>query len=451
MRRGKLELVWSYYYDHTTMERHFEKMAEKGWALDRMGVFWHYHRIRPKSLHYAVGYFPGGGVYAPPTGEELTFEEYCEMAGWELAAEHGPMKIFCNERENPVPLETQADIQVENIRRGSRRVRIIDGTLGAIGWLILIYFMLNLYFDGVRTLSSGAGLFFAFVGLLLGIYGLVELITYQSWYQRAKANARRDLSFTPTKGHPVISKTILFLTIASAVFYALTATGGILMLAVAAGYFIVYYFQDIIRNRMRGKGANTAVNLGVNFVIAFLIFFAIFNGYEYFNFSDTAGEKYYEKKGFHWDGQESPLTLQKLETPGFDGKGYVDTQNIQSSVFLSRMEIEEFYNESLSGAKGDPGYYLDYVVAKVKLAPLYGFARSSMERTYETGKNWQPVDPWETGEREEIHVCQTTLTRNNLQIFRYLLCMEDRIVKVDLSFAPDKEGQKMILEVLGEI
>src|SRR5699024_2484410 len=150
---------------------------------------------------------PGGGVYAPPTGEELTFEEYCEMAGWELVAEHGPMKIFCNERENPVPLETQADLQVENIRRGSRRFRIADGVLGGIGWLIVIYFILSLYFDGVRTLSGGTGLFFVFIGLMLGIYGLVELITYQCWYRKAKANAQRDQSFTPTNGHPVISKT----------------------------------------------------------------------------------------------------------------------------------------------------------------------------------------------------------------------------------------------------
>ena len=194
MRRGKLELVWSYYYDHTTMERHFEKMAGKGWALDRMGIFW-------QPLHYAVGYFPGGGVYAPPTGEELTFEEYCEMAGWELAAEHGAIKIFCNERENPVPLETQADIQVENIRRGSRRIRIADGVVGVIGWLIVIYFILSL----VRTLSGGTGLTLTFMGLMLGIYGVVEFITYQRWYRKAKVNAQRDQSFTPTKGHPAAS------------------------------------------------------------------------------------------------------------------------------------------------------------------------------------------------------------------------------------------------------
>ena len=449
MRRGKLELVWSYYYDHTTMERHFEKMAGKGWALDRMGIFWHYHRIEPKPLHYAVGYFPGGGVYAPPTGEELTFEEYCEMAGWELVAEHGAIKIFCNERENPVPLETQADIQVENIRRGSRRIRIADGVVGVIGWLIVIYFILSLYFDGVRTLSGGTGLFFVFIGLLLGIYGLVELITYQCWYQKAKINAQRDRSFTPTKGHPVISKTSMLLAIVSLIFYAFTAIGGRLALAVMAGYFIVYYFQDIIRNRMRGKGAKAAANIGVNFAIAFLIFFVIFNGYYYFNSFDAEG--YYEKKGFHWDGQEYPLTLQQLAGPEFDGKGYIDTQNIQSSVFLSRMEIEQFYNETLSGAKGDPGYYLEYVVAKVKLDPLYGFIRSSMERTYGSGENWKSMDSWKTGEKGVLQIRQTEFSRKGQKIYRYLICMKDRIVKIDLSFAPDKVQQEKIVETLGKI
>ena len=431
------------------MERHFEKMAGKGWALDRMGIFWHYHRIEPKPLHYAVGYFPGGGVYAPPTGEELTFEEYCEMAGWELAAEHGPMKIFCNERENPVPLETQADLQVENIRRGSRRFRIADGVLGGIGWLIVIYFILSLYFDGVRTLSGGTGLFFVFIGLMLGIYGLVELITYQCWYRKAKVNAQRDQSFTPTKGYPVIVKIILFSAIASLIIYAFTVTGGRLALAVMAGYFIVYYFQDIIRNRMRSKGAKAAANMGVNFAIAFLIFFVIFNEHYYFNSFDAEG--YYEKNGFHWDGQENPLTLQELAGPEFDGKGYIDTQNIQSSVFLSRMEIEQFYDEVLSGAGGDPGYYLEYVVAKVKLEPLYGFIRSSMERTYGSGENWKSMDSWKKGEKGVLQIRQTEFSRKGQKIYRYLICMKDRIVKIDLSFAPDKVQQEKIVETLGKI
>ena len=448
MSRGKLELVWTYYFDHTTMEQHFEKMARKGWILDRMGIFWHYRRSEPKELRYAVGYFPGSGVYAPPTGEELTFEEYCQIAGWELAAEHGAMKIFCNERENPVPLETQADIQVKNIRNGSRRFRIADGILGMIGWLLTIYFFLSLYFDGARTLSDGSGLTLAFTGFMLGAYGSVEFITFRRWYKKAKANAKRDQSFTPTKGYPALSKIIMLLTMAAVVFYAITAGGG-LVLAVLAGYFIVYYFQDIIRNRMRDRGSATAANIGVNLVLAFLIFFVVFNGYYYFS-SFEAGD-YYEKRGFHLQGQETPLTLQELAGPEFNGKGYIDTQNIQSSAFLSRMEIEQLYDEALSGAKGTPGYYLEYVVTKVKLAPFYGFVRSSMERTYRSGENWQTMDSWGTGEKNELQALQSVFDRKGQKIFRYLLCMEDRILKIDLSFEPTASQQEVILERLREI
>ena len=150
-------------------------------------------------------------------------------------------------------------------------------------------------------------------------------------------------------------------------------------------------------------------------------------------------------------GQENPLTLQKLAGPEFNRKGYIDTENVQSSAFLSRMEIEQFYDEALSGAKGTPGYYLEYVVTKVKLAPFYGFARSSMERTYRGRENWQPMDSWGTGKKDSLQVLQTAFEREEQEICRYLLCMEDRIVKVDLSFTPDKGQQDRILELLGEI
>ena len=240
----------------------------------------------------------------------------------------------------------------------------------------------------------------------------------------------------------------MLLTMAAVVFYAFTAGGG-LVLAVLVGYFIVYYFQDIIRNRMRDRGSATAANIGVNLVLAFLIFFVVFNGYYYFS-SFEAGD-YYEKRGFYLQGQENPLTLQELAGPEFNGKGYIDTQNIQSSAFLSRLEIEQFYDEALSGAKGTPGYYLEYVVTKVKLAPFYGFVRSSMERTYRSGENWQTMDSWGTGEQDEFQALQSAFDREGQKIFRYLLCMEGRILKIDLSFEPTASQQEVILEQLREI
>ena len=167
------------------------------------------------------------------------------------------------------PWRTQADIQVENIRKGSRRFRIADGILGMIGWLLTIYFFLSLYFDGARTLSDGSGLTLAFTGFMLGVYGSVEFITFRRWYKKAKANARRDQSFTPTKGYPMISKIIMLLTMACCSFLCLYSrrrpgagrTGRIFYRLLFSGYYQKPY---------AGRGSATAANIGVNLVLAFL-------------------------------------------------------------------------------------------------------------------------------------------------------------------------------------
>ena len=122
----------------------------------------------------------------------------------------------------------------------------------------------------------------------------------------------------------------MLLTMSAVVFYALTAGGG-LMLAVLAGYFIVYYFQNIIRNRMRGRGSATAANIGVNLVLAFLIFFVVFNGYYYFSSFETGD--YYEKRGFYLQGQENPLTFKKLAGQEVNRKVSIDTVNVHSEAF----------------------------------------------------------------------------------------------------------------------
>lgn len=87
MRKGKRELALYYFFDHTWLEKHFEEMARRGWGLERMGVCWHYQKIQPQDLHYAVAYFPDGNYYKPPSEGEKTFEEYCAAAGWNEAAD----------------------------------------------------------------------------------------------------------------------------------------------------------------------------------------------------------------------------------------------------------------------------------------------------------------------------------------------------------------------------
>ena len=74
-----------------------------------------------------------------------------------------------------------------------------------------------------------------------------------------------------------------------------------------------------------------------------------------------------------------------------------------------------------------------------------------MERTYRSGENWQTMDSWGTGEKNELQALQSAFDREGQKIFRYLLCMEDRILKIDLSFEPTASQQEVILERLREI
>ena len=104
------------------IEKHLKKMAEKGWMLESIeGILWKYKKIEPKSLHFSVAFFPKAKAFEPgPSEEQQMMWEFCEKTGWILAAQNMQLQIFYNEAENPVPIETDATIQVENIHKTAK-------------------------------------------------------------------------------------------------------------------------------------------------------------------------------------------------------------------------------------------------------------------------------------------------------------------------------------------
>ena len=55
MRDTKRRIEAFSFYDHTGIEAHLEKMAAKGWLLERMtGVGWVYRRIEPGRVKFTV-------------------------------------------------------------------------------------------------------------------------------------------------------------------------------------------------------------------------------------------------------------------------------------------------------------------------------------------------------------------------------------------------------------
>ena len=108
--KHKRELNLYSFYDHTHIARHLEDMAARGWELEKFnfnGLF-RYRRAEPKTVHYAVTYFPKASNFDPgPSEGQQAFTDLCEAAGWEKVGQSFQMQIFRSRAEAPVPLETE--------------------------------------------------------------------------------------------------------------------------------------------------------------------------------------------------------------------------------------------------------------------------------------------------------------------------------------------------------
>ena len=90
MKEMKRRLELYSFYDHTGLERHLERMARKGWRLEKIwNNIWYYRRTRPRELKFSVTYFPEVSELDPePWGArqvyELTYQDGSGFSNWYL-------------------------------------------------------------------------------------------------------------------------------------------------------------------------------------------------------------------------------------------------------------------------------------------------------------------------------------------------------------------------------
>ena len=116
-------LILYSYYDRTGIAKHLAEMAAKGWMLDKLGSWsWRYRRTEPRTLHFAVTYFPSASQFDPhPSEEQETLWDFCAAAGWELVTSSAQVQIFYNEQEHPVPIETDPAVEFDTMNRSMKR------------------------------------------------------------------------------------------------------------------------------------------------------------------------------------------------------------------------------------------------------------------------------------------------------------------------------------------
>ena len=147
------------FYNHSEMEAHFARMAKKGWMIESISnLYWTYRKIEPKDIHFSVSYYPRASDFDPePSEEQQTFHDFCAHTGWQLACTWHQMQVFYNEKESPVPLDTDPVLEVETLHRACKKNFLPSYyVMLALGILMGGYSLARLYFDPIGLLTSSS-------------------------------------------------------------------------------------------------------------------------------------------------------------------------------------------------------------------------------------------------------------------------------------------------------
>ena len=458
MRETKWRMELFSLYDHTGIEAHLEEMAAKGWELCKINNFgWKYRRVEPKKLHFTVTHYPPASVFDPgPSEGEQTFQEFCAEAGWRLAASAAQLQIFCNEAENPVPIETDAALQVETIHSSMKKSSVLSHLmLLAVGMMNLWMFCSNLWRDPIRVLVDNSWLFSGFCQILLVSMCLVELFGYFFWYRRAKAAAELDGSFVETRGHKLFQTVVLGILFIGMAFWLRSLNSGrMAMFGVASILYVaaVAVLVNAIRALLKRMKAPAKTNRTVTIVSCFVLSFAM-TGSLVRHVTESSGDGWsaghsvhetYEYNGMVWTAYQDELPLGVEDLLGSAPEGYSREREINRSPVASQLEASQ---RPRMDALELPE--LAYSVTTVKLPLLYSFCRSGVLRDYRDG--WaarfgyqlvvQNESPWEADAVYRVY-------RDDAPLDQYVIFWPGRIVEITFGWEPTPEQITTAAETL---
>ena len=110
MRNRKRRMENFTFYDYREICTHLGQMAQKGWMLKRIGLFWEYERIEPARLHFAVSHCRG-------IKEEIEEKDGGRLPqdDWKQVCQSDRMGIYCCDRVEAPPFGSTAKEELEAV------------------------------------------------------------------------------------------------------------------------------------------------------------------------------------------------------------------------------------------------------------------------------------------------------------------------------------------------
>lgn len=455
MKNTKRRLEYFSFYNHTGIENHLAEMAKKGWMIESISnLYWTYRKIEPKNIHFSVSYYPRASDFDPgPTEEQQTFHDFCAHTGWNLACTWFQMQVFYNDKESPIPLDTDPIMEVDTLHRACKKNFMIGYfILLAVGFLMSAYSLASIYFVPIDILSSANKMVILLAQLSLFALALVELVTYFTWHAKAK-KAAPDGIFVDTPSTSQFQKVVIGLLLLGMVwwFSNLFAAGDSLMLTIAVmNLFITFgviFLVDFIKQGLKKAKASRGLNRFLTFAACFIlpVIFSValvFSGV-------TAVEK-------GWISSETivqdttPLSLQDLIE--IDEDRYIEENRMQQTFLLGQQTYRHRMHWDVEGSSTAPD--LKYTIVIVKAPFLYDWCKRQMYRDQDETH----TDEWPVGNRR-VYIEQDAAPWKANEVYRiyseegwwenlYLLCYDDKIVEIRFDWEPTVEDMAIVASKL---
>lgn len=193
-RERKRQLNWYQANDGEAIAAHLEKMAAKGWFLEKVNnASWLFRRGEPRAVHYAIAYYPEASVFdAGPAERQSAYIDFCRAAGWEFVTAWGPIQYFRSELPNPVPIETDEEEKLRVVRKAMRKTLVLGYSLLIFAALIWIWQQSqNFLYSPLSAVSDAMWPVLTAFYLVLLLFLTAILADYFVWCLRSKRSVAR--------------------------------------------------------------------------------------------------------------------------------------------------------------------------------------------------------------------------------------------------------------------
>ena len=455
MKAKKRRLEYFSFYNHTGIEQHFTEMAQKGWLIESISnLYWTYRKIEPQDIHFCVTYYPRASDFDPePSEDQLTFHDFCAHTGWKLACSWHQMQVFYNEKESPIPLDTDPIMEVDTLHRACKKNFLPSYyLLLALGLLMGGYFIARIYFDPIGLLSSSSQLITGLAHLCLFAISLVELVTYFTWHRKAKLAAQDGL-FVDTPSTTRLQHFIILILLLGMIYWFanLFAADDPLLLWVAVIMFVyilgVIFIVNGIKQGLKKIKASRGVNKALTLAACFILPTIMTGVIVYVGIAAT------QNNWIHRDPfDDSVIPLSVTDFQDVDEDKYIEQNRNNETFLVSQRVVHMFGDWNVEGFHELPD--LQYTITTVKVPFIYEWCKDQMFWDLDESKDTDiPVghrivlkednsDSW------GANVVYRLYHEEGWYLNWYLLCYEDKIIDIRFDWEPTIEDMAIVNQKL---